>query len=113
MYFNIQKGLKTKDENHFKEIKNHLLLLTKNQKCPRKIKMIINEFLRRKNEFQAYLIYPSLNLPRTTNTIESYGKKIRRFSRYLKTPQSLKRWLIAFINFNPYINCYEINFSPN
>lgn len=57
--------------------------------CPPWIRIQTVEFLRTLNDFRAYLIHPELNLPTTTNTIESSGKIIRKATSTARTPQSV------------------------
>ena len=67
--------------------------------------MIVNEFLRKINLYRAYLLYPELNLPNTTNVVESTCRIIRRAAATLNTPRALRLRSIALIRLRSKITC--------
>ena len=73
--------------------------------CPPWIRIQTIEFLRTLDDFRAYLIYPELNLPTTTNSIESSGKIIRRATSTARTPQSVLLRATAFLRLKKSITC--------
>lgn len=73
--------------------------------CPPWIRIQTVEFLRTLNDFRAYLIYPELNLPVTTNAIESSGKIIRKATSMARTPESVRLRAIAFLRLKKLITC--------
>mgnify|MGYP001610592974 CR=1 FL=1 len=76
--------------------------------CPRVYRSLLQETLRRMDEYRTYLQYPDLNLPTTTNVIESLNSRIRAVcsrSRGFRTPQALQRWVTSYIRFNPTSKC--------
>ena len=73
--------------------------------CPPWIRIQTVEFLRTLNDFRAYLIYPKLNLPTTTNAIESSGKLIRKATSTARTPQSILLRATVFLRFKKLITC--------
>ena len=113
IYLIIRKVLEMPDGKHLKFLTIYLNQLANHPLCPKKMRMIIHEFLKELDSFRAYLLYPELNLPTTTNTIESTGKMIRKISRSLNTPRSLQLWTTAFIRFRPEITCNGKIFQPN
>jgi transposase-like protein len=74
----------------------------------RRLPMLIREFLRNIDYYQSYQTYRSLNLPSTTNTIESMNRLIRDLMRRcgnLRTPEALQLWITAFIRIRPKMVC--------
>lgn len=73
-----------------------------------RIQTTVREFLHRVMFYRAYLTYPQLDLPTTTNAVESMGRLVRemfRRNRAGSNPASLLRWATAFIRMRPRINC--------
>jgi hypothetical protein len=73
--------------------------------CPPWIRIQTVEFLRILADFRAYLIYPELNLPTTTNSIESSGKIIRKATSTARTPKSVLLRATAFLRLKKSIAC--------
>lgn len=73
--------------------------------CPPWIRKQTIEFLRTLDDFRAYLTYPELNLPATTNAIESTGKLIRKATSTARTPQSVLLRATAFLRLRKAITC--------
>jgi len=73
--------------------------------CPPWIRKQTIEFLRTLDDFRAYLIHPELNLPTTTNSIESSGKIIRKATSAARTPQSVLLRATAFLRIRRSITC--------
>lgn len=84
IYDLIDESLKTKSKKHFKKLK----LLSERKDCPRSMKMIVKEFLRRHNDFKAYLLFPELNIPRTTSALESSHSLYENKSAKIKSPKA-------------------------
>lgn len=73
--------------------------------CPPWIRKQTIEFLRTLDDFRAYLIYPELNLPATTNAVESTGKIIRKATSTARTPQSVLLRATTFLRLRKSITC--------
>ena len=73
--------------------------------CPPWIRIQTIEFLRTLDDFRAYLLYPSLNLPATTNAVESTGKLIRKATSTARTPESVLLHATAFLRLRKSITC--------
>lgn len=80
--------------------------------CPPYIRKQALEFLEREQDFRTYLHYPKLNLPTTTNAIESTGRMIRKATRTARTPKSLLLRATAFLRLKTYVVCNG-NHQPN
>jgi len=73
--------------------------------CPPWIRIQTVEFLRTLDDFRAYLHHPSLNLPTTTNAVESTGKLIRKATSTARTPESVLLRATAFLRLRKSITC--------
>lgn len=82
--------------------------LARDPACPYKVRGVIREALRRREEYRSYLRYPDLRLPTTTNVVEGMNARLRELagrSRGFRTPQSLERWMIGCVRSNPTAMC--------
>lgn len=85
-----------------------LTQLARNSCITYRIQAMVREFLRSIDSYRAYRTHPELNLPSTTNTIESMNSIIRdllRRNRSASSPQSLLRWATAMIRLRKKLNC--------
>lgn len=85
-----------------------LTQLAQNPCITYRIQAVVREFLKSINYYRAYRIHPELNLPSTTNTIESMNSIIRdllRRNHSASSPQSLLRWVTALIRLRKPLNC--------
>lgn len=113
IYQNIHLALQTQDEKELKLIRQRLRRWIRHRNQPKKIGSIAREFLREIKSYRAYLSYPELNLPTTTNSIESLNTKIRKTTRNLKNPESVQLWAVALIRMLVTITCNGKNFQQN
>lgn len=106
----------------FKTINNEskysleLYELINSPKCPHYYHRLGNEFLRRLTEFRNYINHPELNLPHTTNCMESFNNIIRDRCKYQRTAKSLRTRAIALTRTKFNINCNNkkiTNFTHN
>ena len=61
----------------------------------------------------SYLAFPKLNLPTTTNSVESMNKIIRSHCRHLRTPDSLILRSTCLIRMRKTIACKPKIFQQN
>lgn len=113
IYQTARMILVRKNRSKARELKAHLRRLTRRRDCPRKLKSIIREFLRDVKHFRACLNHPDLNLPNTTNTIESMNNLIRNTCGKLRTPESLARWVQALIKHHSTFTCKGAKYQQN
>lgn len=113
IYQTARNILVRKNRSRVKELKDDLRRLIGRRDCPRKLKSIVREFLRTVNQFRAYLNHPDLNLPNTTNTIESMNNLIRSRCGKLNTPHSLDRWTKTLIKHHSTFTCKGANYQQN
>ncbi len=85
--------------------RNKLRLYITNGVCPVYVRKHVIEFLEREDDFRAYLTYPKLHLPTTTNAMESTGKLVRKATRTARTPESLRLRAVAFLRLKRSIAC--------
>jgi hypothetical protein len=70
--------------------------------------MAVREFLHGLEFYRAYLKYPQLGLPQTTNVVESMGRILRemlRSSRAGSNPAALLLWATALIRMRSTMTC--------
>lgn len=82
--------------------------LSENPCLTYRIQAVIREFLSSIRYYRAYIDHPELNLPSTTNTLESMGGLIRdllRRNRSASSPRALLQWTTAFIRLKKELNC--------
>lgn len=82
--------------------------LARDPACPTKVRGIIREAIRRRDEYRSYLMHSDLRLPTTTNVMESMNARLRELagrSRGFRTPQSLERWIVGFVRCNAMTMC--------
>ena len=112
IYLAVRKILIAKPEKLNRCVKELIVLLVKNN-CPRRLGAIAREFLRRLDQFRSYRNYPSLRLPNTTNSVESFNKIIRSRCRHLRTPKSLLLRTKVLIRMRKTITCNPKLFQQN
>ena len=94
-------------------LEEHLRYLINKSSCPHRLKMIATEFLRHLHQFRSYLLYPELNLPATTNSIESLNKIIRTRCKHLCTPESLLLRVRTLLKIRKTVTCNPKIFNNN
>lgn len=107
----MRKILATK--KHLTKYLNELAPLLDRRDCPHRLHAIGVELIRHHQEFRAYLNFPELNLPNTTNSVESMNKIIRTSCRHLRTPQSLILRSKCLIRMRKTITCKPKIFQQN
>ena len=107
----MRKILATK--THLPDYLNELVRLLNRPNCPRRLHAIGVELIRHHQEFCSYLNFPKLNLPNTTNSVESMNKLIRTGCRHLRTPESLILRSTCLIRLRKTIACKPKIFQQN
>ena len=82
-----------------------LAFLAKQPLCPRRMRMMVRDFLRRLPEFRSYLEYPELHLPTTVNVMESLNSRLRRKARTVNSPKAWLKWATLAIRFKSIFTC--------
>jgi len=95
------------------DLERHLRSLIEKPNCPRRLKMIATEYLRHLHQFRAYMIYPELKLPATSNSIESLNRIIRSRCKHISTPESLLLRIKTLIKMKRTITCNPKIFNKN
>jgi len=104
----IQKILDTTDKRQLLELQKELTILSCDQDCPRYLSMRVREFLRTRDDFLTYLLYPKMNIPITTNTMETMIRLLRKLLKQMRgtrIPESLLKWTTSYIRFKRTITC--------
>lgn len=105
----IRELITTPSKRRVRVMSRRLITLSRDPECPRKIRMVIHEVLRHTDELRTYLDYPELQLPATSNAMESLNSRLRSLagrSRGFRTGQALERWIIAYVYFNSQGKCH-------
>jgi len=114
IYETICKLLRT--INNESKYSLELYELINSPRCPQYYRRLGNEFLRRLTEFRNYIYHPELNLPHTTNCMESFNNIIRDRCKYQRTAKSLQARSIALTRTSISVNCNNrkiTNFTHN
>jgi len=99
---------KSKRDRAFRALNRHIA----DPKCPTYVRKHILEFIEREQDFRTYLTHPTLNLPKTTNAMESSGKLVRAATKTARTPEALKLRATAFIRLKRSVVCNGCD-TPN
>lgn len=76
----------------------------------------LSGFVKNYEDYRTYLKYPELNLPKTSNTAESFIGCIRKLcqrTRGFASLYSLKEWIEALIKYKKFIKCNGVRNQPN
>ncbi|MDO8522273.1 MAG: hypothetical protein Q7S08_03235 [bacterium] len=109
IYQDVRAALKERGDERCGVITKRLQGLIALSTCPRRLRIVAHDFLANLDSFRAYLHYPDLALPETTNTLESMNHLIRERTRTLPTPASLRAWATALIRVNRKLVCNGYN----
>lgn len=107
-YQKIRQALETNTDQKAYRLYDEITKLVYDPQCPKWFGRRSRGFLRSFEHFRAYRRYPELNLPITTNTVESLFNRIGELCRQTKgfrTPESLLKWVKLYIRLNPKIRC--------
>lgn len=105
IYCSVKLALRETSKYRFNILCRRLAVLAQDEGCPKRMKMIVRDFLRRLPEFRSYLDYPKLNLPTITNVMESINSFIRSKTKTIKTAKSWHKWAIVCVRFKPKFTC--------
>ena len=108
IYQLILQAIKIPDETHLKTLLERLIYLSLTFCGTERIQATVREFIQNIKYYRAYQLYPELNMPCTTNTVESMCCIIRdllRRNRCASSPKSLLLWTTALIRLRPELTC--------
>lgn len=108
IYKIILQALETSDESQLNILLARLTRLTKTFCGTLRIQAAVREFIQSIKYYRAYRTYPELDLPSTTNTVESMCCIIRdllRRNRSASSPKSLLQWTTALIRLRKELTC--------
>ena len=113
IYQAVRQALVTPSTLELAQRRAQLAALAARTDCPYRLRMYTREFLRHMEAFRAYLAYPELQLPTTTNVVESMVKQLRDRIRPLSTPAALDRWAWATVRLHPVMVCNGHYIQPD
>lgn len=111
IYRTLREVLVIRDGPRLEALCCQLRELIGQHNCTRQLRRIVGEFLRRRDDFRAYLRYPDLKLPRTTCTVESMHRLLRQAIGTANNPNSLLARAKAFIRLHPTCTCNSSAFA--
>jgi len=105
IYCSVKLALSETSTRRLNILCRRLAVLAKGDQCPKRMRMVVRDFLRRLPEFRSYLKYPDLNLPTTINVMESINSFVRGKARTVNSPRSWHKWAIACARFKSKFTC--------
>lgn len=100
-------------ESDTTSLTSHLEEIIRKPECPGKLKMIATNFLNNIDHFRNYMNYPELNIPNTTNSVESLNRIVNERCRHIRTPKSYLLRVKTFLRAKERIICNSRNFQQN
>jgi len=107
-YQRVRRALTVKTQQRARQLYDEIADRANDERCPKWFGKRTRGFLRSFQYFRSYREYSQLNLPTTTNAVESLFNRIAELGTQTKgfrTPQSLLRWVTLYIRMNPEIQC--------
>lgn len=108
IYQIICQAIETSNETQLNKLLANLRKFTQTSCGTLRIRAAVQEFIQSVKYYRAFLLHPELNLPTTTNTVESMCCIIRdllRRNRSASNPRSLLQWVTGLIRLRPYLTC--------
>ena len=84
-----------------------------NPACPSYVRKHVLEFFEREQDFRVYLTRPCLNVPTTTNAVESTGRLVRKATRTARTPEALRLRATAVLRLKRSVACNGFSDTQN
>lgn len=110
----VRRALQLHDGPRLRQALDRLKRLSQGDCGTLRIQTTIREFLMNLQFYRAYLSHPTLDLPHTTNAVESMCRLLRemfRSSRAGSNPASVLLWATALIRLRPTLNCNGHSFN--
>lgn len=105
--------IRAKRRKGFELIFKRLGVISSHPLVSSKYRSLIRGFLSDFDSFRTYRHYPKLNLPVTTNALESMAKIVRKKLSQLSTPASLEIWVKALVRMRRSVVCNGYKNQPN
>lgn len=108
----IRRVIGDADVQRVQRARRELIHLTNDPHCPVRLRRIIRSTIRWLHDFRAWYEHPNLRLPATTNAMENMNGRLRSIlnrSRGFRTPETLTRWITAYVWFHSRMKCRPKN----
>lgn len=105
IYHSVKLALVETSSYRLNKLCKRLSELAQDDGCPKRMRMIVRDFLRRFSEFRIYLEYPEFNIPTTISVMESINSFTRRKSRTVNCPRTWHKWTLAAIRYKSIFTC--------
>jgi len=109
IYQTVKAALTETDSQKVRQMKQQLRQLAKYPVCPARMRTQVNGFIYSFKYYQTYIKNPELDIPNTTNVIESANSKIRRVVSKINNPYSWLKWTKMILRKHPKFNCKGAN----
>ena len=113
IYEAVRAAVVTDSPRVLRRLERQLRTAISKPACGGSVRLIVGGILRHLDAFRTYRRYPHLNLPTTTNVVESMARRIRDRIRTLRTPGAVQRWAVATIRLRPILKCNGRLYQPN
>jgi hypothetical protein len=113
IYAAVREALTTSDTQRLKQLEERIKQLIGRWDCTRSLRSTVNHFLKLQDSFRAYLRYPELNLPTTTNTMESMHNLLRDAIGSVNNPESACARATGLIRLHRTITCNGHSLQQN
>lgn len=113
VYEAVREAVVTDSPRVLRRLERRLRLTVADPACRGRVRLILGGILRHLDAFRTYRRYPQLDLPTTTNVVESMARRIRDRIRTLRTPAAAQRWAVAAIRLRPTLTCNGRLYQPN
>ena len=116
IYQLIRQAIETQDESHLNTLLARLIQISKSSCGTQRIQAMVREFIQSVKYYRAYQTYPDLNLPSTTNTVESMCCILRdlfRRNRCASSPKALLQWATTLIRLRKELICNGKHYQQN
>jgi hypothetical protein len=110
LYGCIRAALVAQDAAELAALCSMIRYWAEQPECPRRLRPIAREFLHHRDAFRAYLLHPTLRLPRTVGAIDSLHRSFRRVVYGVHNPGAALQRVTAFIRLHPIITCNGYDF---
>lgn len=113
IYQTVKKVLHETDKRKSSRLQLNLETMSNDPLCPKRMRMQVREFLRHIHFYHTYLEHPELDIPTTTNVVESANSLTRAMSSKINNPYAWLKWTKMTIRSHPKFNCKGANFNRN
>lgn len=113
IYQTVKILLREVDKKKSDKLQQQLKILSEHPLCPKRMRMQTRDFIRNISFFHTYLRHPKLDIPYTTNVMESANSMTKKNTAKINNPYAWFKWTKMSIRMHPKFNCKGANFNRN